>query len=186
MALHLVRDTFCSFCGTKYAEPLTYPRACGNCATTVWANPIPVAVVLVPVRDVDRVGLLVVRRAIPPGTGLLALVGGFVEDTESWQQGGAREVREETGVVVPAAGLEPLWYASTEPKPNRVLLFSVAPVMERAALPPFAADGEASARGLIFGPGGLEEVFAFSLHTAAAKRYFEGHHVTGPHDFVAR
>jgi ADP-ribose pyrophosphatase YjhB (NUDIX family) len=186
MAAPKIRDAFCSYCGTKFAEPLAYPRTCASCGVTIWANPIPVAVVLVPVRDVDRVGLLVVRRAIPPGVGLLALVGGFVEEKESWQQGGAREVLEETGVIVPAAGLEPLWYASTEPKPNRVLLFSVAPVIERAALPPFAADGEASERGLIFGPGGLEEVFAFSLHTAAAKRYFEGHHVTGAHDFVAR
>ena len=89
-------------------------------------------------------------------------------------------------VIIPAAGLEPLWYASTEPKPNRVLLFSVAPVVERTALPVFAADGEASERGVVFGPDGLEDVFAFSLHTAAAKRYFEAHSVRGPHDFVAR
>lgn len=186
MSTPKVRDAFCSYCGTKFAEPLAYPRTCASCGVTIWANPIPVAVVLVPVRDGDRTGLLVVRRAIPPGVGQLALVGGFVEEHESWQHGGAREVREETGVIVPAAGLEPMWYASTEPRPNRVLLFSVAPVVERSALPPFAADGEASERGLVFGPAGLDDVFAFSLHAAAAKRYFEGRGVVGGHDFAAR
>ncbi len=181
-----VRDSFCSYCGAPFPPPLAYPRTCAQCSVTIWANPIPVAVVLVPVRDGERTGLLVVRRAIPPGTGQLALVGGFVEEHESWQHGGAREVREETGVLVPAAALEPLWYASTEPKPNRVLLFSVAPVVERTALPPFAADGEASERGVVFGPGGLDAVFAFSLHTAAAKRYFDARGISAPHDFVAR
>ena len=180
------RDTFCSYCGAKFPEPLAYPRTCPACSVTIWANPIPVAVVLVPVRDGDRTGLLVVRRAIPPAIGKLALVGGFVEEHESWQHGGAREVREETGVLVEAATLAPLWYASTEPRPSRVLLFSVAPVVERAALPVFAADGEASERGLVFGPAGLDEVFAFSLHTAAAKRYFDAQGARGPHDFVAR
>ena len=61
-----VRDTFCSYCGTAYASPLAYPRTCAHCKTTVWANPVPVSVVLVPVQDAGRTGLLVVRRAIEP------------------------------------------------------------------------------------------------------------------------
>ena len=108
--------------------------------------------------------MLVVRRAIPPQLGKLAIVGGFVEDHESWQHGGAREVREETGAIIDAGSLEPMWYASSAPRPNRVLLFSVAPPIPAAALPPFTHDLEASERGLIFGPEGLDEVFAFPLH----------------------
>ena len=57
-------------------------------------NPIPVAVVLVPVDH----GILAVRRGIPPQQGQLALPGGFVDWQESWQQAACREVREETSL----------------------------------------------------------------------------------------
>jgi len=69
------QDTFCSYCGTAYVPPLAYPRTCATCKTTVWSNPIPVSVVLVPVERDGRTGLLVVRRDIEPKRGLLALVG---------------------------------------------------------------------------------------------------------------
>ncbi|MBX3158620.1 MAG: NUDIX domain-containing protein [Deltaproteobacteria bacterium] len=180
-----VRDTYCSYCGAKYAEPLVYPRSCAACQTQVWANPIPVAVVLVQIADGDRTGLLVVRRAIPPQIGKLALIGGFVEEHETWQAGGAREVREESGAVIEGGALEPMWYASSSPKPNRILLFSIAPAVPISALPPFVGhDHEASERGVVYGPGGLEDDFAFSLHVEAARRYFASRGVTGPHGFT--
>ena len=181
----MTRDSFCSHCGTKYPDTTRYPRTCPGCRTQTWANPIPVAVVLVQIVDGTRTGLLVVRRAIPPQIGKLALVGGFLEEHESWQHGGAREVREETGVIVEPAALEPHWYASSDPKPNRVMLFSLAPPQPRSALPPFTHDAEASERGLIYGPAGLEDVFAFPTHIEAARRYFATRKVDGPHGFVA-
>ena len=184
--MQLVRDAFCSFCGTRYAEPLEYPRTCAGCSTTIWANPIPVAVVLLPIVDGASTGLLVIRRAIPPGIGKLALVGGFVEDHESWQHGAAREVLEETGVIVEPSALEPMWYASTSPTPNRVLLFSLAAAMPASALPAFTSDTEASERGLVFGPDGLDDVFAFSLHADAARRYFAHRGISAAHRFTAR
>jgi ADP-ribose pyrophosphatase YjhB (NUDIX family) len=198
----LKRDTFCSFCGAAYTSTVEYPRTCTTCKTMVWANPIPVAVALVPIIDgrgtpagsaaegrrgtidIRSTGLLVIRRAIPPGVGKLALPGGFVEETETWQDGGIREVREETGIAV--AGLEPLWFVSTEPRPNRILLFGVAPPLQAAELPAFTSDSETSERGVIFGPDGLDEVFAFALHAEAARRYFTARGVTGPHAFTAR
>lgn len=182
--MSLVRDTFCSYCGTAYTPPLSYPRTCNQCKTPVWANPIPVSVVLVPVVSGGRTGLLVVRRGIPPGKDKLALVGGFLEEHETWAEGGARELLEETGVKVDAAGLTPFWYTSTEPRPNRVLLFSVAPPLERSALGAFTPNTETSERGLIFGAEGLEAVFAFPLHVQAARRFFTERHLTGAHDYV--
>jgi len=173
------RDTYCSYCGTRYPEPLGYPRTCPGCGIRVW-------VVLQPIVDAERTGLLVVRRAIPPQIGMLALVGGFIEEHESWQHAGAREVREETGAIIDARALAPFWYASSEPWPNRILLFALAPPMPAAALPPFTHDAEASERGVIFGPGGLDEVFAFSTHIAAARRYFAERGVACGHDFAAR
>ena len=182
----LTRDAHCNYCGTKYPEPLSYPRTCTGCKSQVWANPIPVSVVLVQVEDAGRTGILVVRRAIQPQLGKLGIVGGFLEEHESWQHGGARETREETGVIIDPSTLEPLWFASSEPKPNRVLLFSVAPPQPVAALPPYVSDTETSERGLVFGPGGIEDVFAFPLHVLAAKRYFASRGVTGMHDFTPR
>jgi ADP-ribose pyrophosphatase YjhB (NUDIX family) len=179
----LVRDTFCSFCGTRYRDASRYPRHCEGCKTPVWANPIPVCVALVPIVDGNRSGLLTVRRAIPP-VGKLALVGGFLEEHESWQVGMAREVREETSVEIDPAGLVPLHYASSSPKPNRVLLFAVARPVDAASLPPFQPDEETAERGVIFGPSGIDDVFAFSLHADAVRRYFGERGVDGPHSYT--
>ncbi len=149
----------------------------------MWANPIPVGVVLLPVIDGARTGLLVVRRAIPP-VGALALPGGFIELHEPWHVGAARELREEAGVVIDPAALEPLWYASSEPRPDRVLLFALAPAIESAALPPFTPSPESSERGILFGIGGADTL-GFSLHAEAAQRYF-ARHGGGGAGFVAR
>nr|HEX4312456.1 NUDIX domain-containing protein [Kofleriaceae bacterium] len=184
-----VKDAFCSFCGARFAEPLSYPRTCGQCRVTIWANPIPVVVVLLPVIDDlgmgarNRTGLLVVRRAIPPGIGMLALVGGFLEEHESWQVGGAREVREEASIVLEPTTLQPFWWASSSPKPNRVLLFATAPAIARSELPAWTPDHEASERGVVFGPGGLDAAFCFSTHVEAAHKWFATRDVSGPHAF---
>ena len=45
-------------------------------------------------------GVLAIRRAIPPALGKLALPGGFVNWGETWQEAGAREVKEETGISI--------------------------------------------------------------------------------------
>ena len=165
------RDAYCSFCGAAHLPGRQYPRTCPSCRVTVWSNPIPVVLVLVPVDTGDRTGLLVVRRAIEPRLGFLGLVGGFLESHERWEVGGAREVLEEAGLSLDPAGLEPLWFTSTEPDPKQVLLFATAPVVPIARLPPFRPNPECSERGLIFGPDGLDALFAFSLHVEAVRRW---------------
>jgi len=175
-----IRDAFCSYCGTKFSEPLVYPRKCTACGQETWANPIPVAVALVPV----GAGLLAIRRGIPPGVGKLALVGGFIEAHESWQAGCARELVEEANVAIDPATLRELWVASSSPMPNRVLIFAVSEPVD--ALPPFQPNAETLERGVIFGPGGLDTDFAFSLHAEAAKRYFGTRGITGHHAFEPR
>jgi len=181
-----IRDSYCSYCGTAYPQPLRYPRKCVSsaCGMEVWANPIPVAVVLLPILHQGRTGLLVVRRAIEPRRGRLALVGGFVEEQETWQAAAAREVREEAAVSIDPNRLEPFFFTSTEPRPNRVLLFATAAPLSIDSLPPFQENSEVSERGLVFGPAGLAEVFAFPLHAQAAERFFTGRGIVGGHDYI--
>lgn len=177
-------NIFCSSCGTPFKNTQTYPRACERCGLQIWANPIPVSVVLLPVVTENKTGLLVVRRAIEPRKGLLGLVGGFLEEHETWQQGGAREIREETGVIIDPATLEPFWYTSTEPRPNRVLLFSIAKPIPASALGRFTPNDEVSERGLVFGPEGLGELCAFGLHVEAMRRFFRERDVRGAADYA--
>lgn len=174
----------CHVCGAAFGDTSFFPRVCDECGNMVWLNPVPVSVLLVPVQKDGRTGLLVIRRGIEPQVGKLALVGGFLEAHESWQEGGVREVIEETGVTVDAAGVAPFWFASSEPNPNRVLLFGTASDVDAASLEPFEPTTETTARGAVFGPDGLEEVFAFPLHAEAAGRWFETRGIEGPHDFT--
>ena len=58
----------------------------------------PVVAISVVARDADRV--LLVRRARPPNAGAWALPGGKVELGERLVDAAAREVLEETGIVV--------------------------------------------------------------------------------------
>lgn len=181
-----MKDAFCSHCGWSFPTPLVYPRQCANpaCSIRTYANPIPESVVLVPVHHLAKTGLLVIRRKIEPQKGLLSLVGGFLEDHETWQQGGAREIQEETGITIDFNSLEPFWFTSTKPRPNRVLLFSIAADTRSSDFATFEPNHEISERGVIFGPDGLEEVFAFPLHAEAARRFFLTRSLTGVHDYT--
>jgi hypothetical protein len=53
-----------------------------------------------------------------------------------------------------------------------------------SALGFFQPDKETLERGLVFGPRGLEEVFAFPFHAEAARRFFRGRGIEGEHDYV--
>ena len=162
----MARDDFCNNCGTAYADTAEYPRTCPGCACMVWANPVPVVVLLVPVKDGVRTGLLTVRRAIPPA-GELAFVSGFMERGESWQQSAARELEEEAGVTVDPDELRPLHFVST-PDGATVLLFATAPEINAEDMPPFVPNDEASERRVIFEC----EPLAFPLHNEVASKYF--------------
>ena len=131
---------------------------------TAYRNTPTVVVVLVPCNG----GLLLIRRALPgDGQGKLALPGGYQMLGQTWQEAGAAEVREETGVVVDPATLRVV-AVETTPDRRQNLIFCESPslVHER----PFVHDHEVSEVLIVRGP--VET--AFPLHTRMVRAFFEG------------
>lgn len=102
-----------------------------------YKNPIPVAVAIIPVQtEVEYTinGLTIAvpvqlavygRRNIQPRLGMLAMPGGFVNEMERLETGGAREVKEETGLVIKEDEFQ-LFRSEITPN-NRNLIFGITP-----------------------------------------------------------
>lgn len=157
----------CSYCGVAYPEEAPWPRVCGGCGETTWRNPIPVAVLLVPVRyhDGGRDGLIVVRRDIEPARGELCLPGGFIEFGETWIEGAVRELREEAALLADPSEVELFDVHSTS---RNLLIFGIVPPRDVDSLPP-SEPTEESTEWLVI--RAAQEV-AFPSHSAAVARYF--------------
>lgn len=155
------RNTHCSYCGRRYADDAAWPRLCAGCGETSYVNPTPVAVILVPVDG----GLLTVRRAIEPRVGKLALPGGYINAGETWQQAGAREVFEETGVSIDPAGIVDFRVMSVPG--DKVLIFGLARPL--TAVPALVhTNPEVSELVILRDP----EPLAFPSHTKVMEAYF--------------
>lgn len=158
------KDRHCSYCGVAFAAGTSFPRTCAGCSAITYRNPIPVAVLLLPVDD----GLLGIRRGIEPKRGELALPGGFVDAADdSWQAAAARELFEETGIEIGAAHVTDFAARSTG-KGGPVLLFGVGPRLSSGDLPSFTATNETVERVILSATDRL----AFPLHEWALKEYF--------------
>jgi ADP-ribose pyrophosphatase YjhB (NUDIX family) len=164
-------DSFahCGYCGTAFAanQPV-HTRTCQNCGRTSYKNPLPVAVVLVPVQLEENLGLLCIRRSIPPKQGQLALPGGFIGFGESWQAGAVREVQEETGLELQT---ETIRLARVHSAPDStILIFAIAPIQPKSILEILSTSSETSEIVV------LERFteLAFPLHSAVAEEFFEG------------
>lgn len=105
--------------------------------TAQYNNPIPVAVSIIPVETqfIYELALITlnlklyksvyVRRNIEPKCGMLALPGGFVNELERLETAGARELREETGLIIDEDEFE-LFRSEITPN-NRNLIFGITP-----------------------------------------------------------
>jgi ADP-ribose pyrophosphatase YjhB (NUDIX family) len=156
------KHSHCGYCGTRFIH-LDWPRTCSGCKQMSWVNPLPVSVVLLPVDD----GLLLVRRAIPP-VGELALPGGYINLGESWQEAGARELFEETGIQISPNEIQD-FHVRSAPKPDTLLIvFGLARPRKKSDLPAFVPNDETQAITVVSAPIPL----AFSLHTDAMAEWF--------------
>jgi hypothetical protein len=156
-----VRNSHCSWCGELFASE-AWPRRCATCGNTSYLNPLPVGVALLPVAG----GLLLVRRAIPPQIGQLALPGGFIEIGEDWRAAIARELFEETGIATNSLAIR--FFEVLSSAGGHMLIFGICEPIER--LPAFQANSETQELVVLQTPMEL----AFPLHTAAVARYFAG------------
>ena len=127
-------------------------------------NPLPVAVAVVPVQEG---GLVAIRRAIPPHG--LALPGGYIELGERWQDACARELREETGVVVAADGIREIRVLSAPD--GTLLVFGRTAPVARSALDAFSPSTEVSAVEVIQAP---RDDVVFPLHGRVVAEHFAG------------
>jgi ADP-ribose pyrophosphatase YjhB (NUDIX family) len=158
------KHAHCSYCGQPFADAAPWPRTCAPCGNVTYRNPLPVAVTLVPVDG----GLLCIRRTIEPARGKLALPGGFLEVGESWQEGCARELREETGVEISATEVT-LFRLYSSSREGLLLLFGLGPKRRADQLSAFTANEETEEMLVIHEPIEL----AFPLHTKVVREYFE-------------
>lgn len=85
----------CHLCGTPYGST-AWPRVCPACNDQRWASPTPIGVLLQPVTDGIRTGILTPIRGHAPQAGRPALVGGFSESSDDGAcDTAAREDEEE-------------------------------------------------------------------------------------------
>lgn len=158
------KNSHCSYCGHSFPDGLSWPLTCSACGAVSYANPAPVAVVVQPIDG----GVLCIRRGIEPGSGMLALPGGFINLGESWQAAAVRELREETGLDIHPDSIRALRVLSAPD--STLLVFGIAPAITASDLPPFAATTESSERVLLT----RAEELAFPLHTRVLREFLEG------------
>ena len=89
---------YCPKCGSaNFHIHNVKAKACADCGFIYYFNPSASTVAFI---LNEREELLVVRRAKDPAKGTLDLPGGFIDMYENGEEGVAREVLEETGLVV--------------------------------------------------------------------------------------
>lgn len=155
-------NSHCSFCGQPFAGGAGWPRRCATCGNVSYRNPLPVAVLAVPVEDL---GVLMVRRVDPPAG--LALPSGYIEHGERWQDGAARELAEETGIRVSPATIREMWVRSG--LDGTLLVFATAPAITREQLGAFVPSAEVSELVVVSRPRD-DVVFPLDAEVVAALR----------------
>lgn len=156
------QNSHCSYCGTAFSRGDGWPRTCGRCGNMTFLNPLPVAVVLVPADG----GLVVIRRGVEPCLGKLALPGGYINLGESWEEAGAREVMEETGIMLNPADIRNFGVGNGSD--GVIVIFGVASPPSPVDIPPFKPNEESTERLILRQAIDL----AFPLHTEIVRSFF--------------
>jgi ADP-ribose pyrophosphatase YjhB (NUDIX family) len=157
------RHAHCGYCGAAFGEGAAWPRACTACGQVSYRNPLPVAVLLVPVGE----GLLLVKRGIEPGLGQWAFPGGYINYGERWKHAAERELFEETGLHVRAGAIRE-YRVLTSPDGAVLLVFGLAPALAESKLRAFEPNDEVTEIDVATKPQRL----AFATHSQVMRDYF--------------
>ena len=128
---------------------------CTACGKVIYQNPVPATCVVV-VDDQDR--LLLVKRNVEPKAGMWCLPGGFMELSETPEEGAVRELEEEAGIK---GKIQKLLGVTTNPNPDYGTVLLVGYLVESWVGEPEAGDDADDAR--FFHLDDLPEV-AFRSH----------------------
>lgn len=162
--------SYCSYCGSKFAEQITWPRKCYACQNESYKNPIPIVVSLIRTEDDEcRHGLLIQRRNIEPKKGEWALASGYVEHNETWQEAAVRENMEEMGMKS-----KPEDYTLLDirkPGSGNMLIFCLYEEWECAEelIEQFKPNDEVLELGVYYG----DRELAFPTHNEMAKQFYK-------------
>lgn len=137
---------------------------CIICEFVHWDNPKPVTATLVPCND----GIVLVKRKFEPYVDDWCLPGGFIEGYESPGESAAREVLEETGLVIKGQKL----LAAQAPGRgiNVIILFYGAESASGEMVP-----GDDAADVGCFKENELPANVAFELHRRMIQQFFANH-----------
>jgi ADP-ribose pyrophosphatase YjhB (NUDIX family) len=135
---------------------------CSVCSYILYLPPAAVTCVIAETEE----GLLLVRRRYPPGRGKWCLPAGFLEAGEQPAESAAREVLEETGLVVDVEGLYDCWATDEDPRTPVISLAFTARVTGGELE---AGDDAEEAR--FFDAGALPADIAFADHRRVIRRY---------------
>ena len=157
------KNSHCSYCGAAFVPDQEWPRTCTACGNTSYLNPLPVAVLLMPV---DK-GFLAIRRKIEPKMGTLNLPGGFINLGETWQQACVRELYEETGIIEQPENVDLLTVKSAPD--GTLLVFGRAPHRSADTLPNTTWDNDEVTECIVAPP---TATLGFSLHQEVVNEFF--------------
>jgi ADP-ribose pyrophosphatase YjhB (NUDIX family) len=116
-----VKDSHCSYCGTKFTEQRDWPRKCFICWNESYRNPIPIVVSMVSVLVDNRMGLLIQQRGIEPAKGGWAFPSGYINHGESWEEAAVRENEEEMNFFSKPEDYD--LYSIVKPPSGNMLIF---------------------------------------------------------------
>lgn len=119
---------YCPVCGNPTIRKFVHDRdrpVCETCGHIHFQEPKVAAGVLV----IRRAKVLLVRRSMEPKQGMWTLPAGFVDADEDPAKAAAREVLEETGLVIEIEGLLDVIYGKEHPKGASIVILYTAKVI---------------------------------------------------------